>query len=100
MKKTLLIGALLIIMVACAIYTLAADPQVPENDITDRVVLQVDSLSALITNQLLPAAQNRDVDPQKLRQLFLESRLAYKKFEWAAEYFTATTTRTVNGPPV
>jgi len=100
MKKALLIGVLLMIMAGCAVYTSLPGPQTPERTITDHIVIQIDSFSALITNRLLPAAQSRDADAQTLRQLFLESRLAYKKFEWAAEYFNAPTTLNVNGPPV
>jgi len=100
MKKTLVIVVLLIIMAGCAVYTRGPAQQTTETKITDRIVMQIDSFSEIVTNQLLPAVQNPKTDPEKLRQLFLESRLAYKKFEWAAEYFTATITRTVNGPPV
>jgi cytochrome c peroxidase len=35
-----------------------------------------------------------------LRALFLQARLAFKRFEWAAEYFEPAASRTVNGPPV
>jgi cytochrome c peroxidase len=100
MNKTLVIGILLMVMAGCAVYTRRSGAQTPEKEITARIVMQIDSFSALITNQLLPAVQDRKTDPQRLRQLFRESRLAYKKFEWAAEYFTAVTTRNVNGPPV
>lgn len=81
-------------------YTRGGQPQIPEKEIAHRIVMQIDSFSTLITNQLLPAALDRQADPERLRQLFLESRMAYKKFEWAAEYFMPTTTLNVNGPPV
>ena len=100
MKKTLVICVLLIIAAANSMFTRARRLQGPEKEIAERIVMQIDSFSALLTNQLLPEAQKRETNPQTLRQLFLESRLAYKKFEWAAEYFTATTTQSVNGPPV
>lgn len=35
-----------------------------------------------------------------LQRRFREVRLAYKRLEWAAEYFDPLTTRQVNGPPV
>lgn len=100
MKKSLLIGVLLMIMAGCAVYTSRPGTQTPERAIADHIVVQIDSFSVLITHRLLPAAQSRNADEQTLRQLFLESRLAYKKFEWAAEYFNAPTTLLVNGPPV
>ena len=36
----------------------------------------------------------------KPQDLFLQLRLAYKRFEWAAEYFVPATSSLVNGPPV
>ena len=100
MKKILVIGVLCIIMAGCAMYTNRSASQGPEKEITGRIIIQIDSFSALLNNQLLPAAENHNTNPEKLRQLFLESRLAYKKFEWAAEYFTPAITLRVNGPPV
>ena len=40
------------------------------------------------------------VDEKKLQRLFLAARLAYKRFEWAAEYFEPAASRSVNGAPV
>jgi cytochrome c peroxidase len=92
MKKAWIIVVLLIALAECAFYITDPSSQHPEKQVTDRVVIQIDSFSSVIANQLLPEAQNREADPQRLRQLFLQSRLAYKKFEWAAEYFNATIT--------
>ncbi|HEY4875558.1 MAG TPA: cytochrome c peroxidase, partial [Puia sp.] len=44
--------------------------------------------------------QNGSADRGQLQKLFLKARLAYKKFEWAAEYFEPSASRLVNGPPV
>jgi cytochrome c peroxidase len=99
MKKPILIGVLLAIVAGSAMNMHAPLPQAPERAITDTIVAQIDSFSAQMANQLLPAAKNAKTDPEKLRQLFFNSRLAYKKFEWAAEYFTPTITISVNGPP-
>ena len=71
----------------------------PEEKVAQNIVLQIDSFSDFIEKKLLPVVES-NVDGKQLQQLFLKSRLAYKKFEWAAEYFTITVTRTVNGPPV
>ena len=100
MKKALTIVLVLVALTECAFYTIGLAPQLPEKEVADRVVMQVDSFSTLIAGQLLPEAENREPDPQRLRQLFLQSRLAYKKFEWAAEYFNPTITHNVNGPPI
>src|SRR5579859_2997743 len=47
-----------------------------------------------------PGAGNKPQRPQRIQQLFLDARLAYKRFEWAAEYFDPTAAHAVNGPPV
>lgn len=46
------------------------------------------------------AVSGASAGEKKLQQLFLQVRLAYKSFEWAAEYFDPATSRFVNGPPV
>jgi len=38
--------------------------------------------------------------PNELQRCFREARYAYKKMEWAVEYFDPITARLVNGPPV
>lgn len=45
-------------------------------------------------------AVHKGADAARLQQLFLETRLLYKKMEWAAEYFMPGTTRFVNGAPL
>src|ERR1700744_3704008 len=97
MKKFILIITLLAVVVCSVIYSNASAPQSPEKEVTNRIAAQADTFSNAI-NQLLVAVRNRNVDSVKLRALFLESRLAYKRFEWAAEYFAPTITRKVNGP--
>jgi cytochrome c peroxidase len=71
----------------------------PEKAIEQKLLMQIDSFSA-ITNQFRVEAQKHSPDEKRLQHLFKVTRLAYKKFEWAAEYFTQTVTRVVNGPPV
>lgn len=41
-----------------------------------------------------------NANEDQLQQLFLNSRLNYKKLEWAVEYYIPDITREVNGPPV
>lgn len=41
-----------------------------------------------------------NVDEYRLKQAFLHSRLLFKKFEWAASYFSADLAKRLNGPPV
>src|ERR1700760_4410675 len=70
----------------------------PEKKISERLLTQIDSFSVICTS--LQTAVTNDADSVKLRQLFLDSRLAYKRIEWAAEYFDPTAAKIVNGPPV
>lgn len=71
---------------------------VPEKAIAQTLVLQVDSFAA--AKNILLAAVESNKDEKQLQQLFIETRLAFKKFEWAAEYFSPAISRFVNGPPV
>ena len=73
--------------------------QSPEKAIAQTLVAQVDSFSVL-KNKLLAAIENGNAGEKQLQELFIQTRLAYKKFEWAAEYFSPATSRFVNGPPV
>jgi cytochrome c peroxidase len=72
-------------------------PAVPEM-IREKLVVQADSfLTAVHTLQTTPAdAAHSNI----LRERFKRLRLAYKRIEWATEYFDPVTTRLVNGPPV
>ena len=71
----------------------------PEKIITRKLILQSDTLAALCKN-LQDMAEVKHVGEKRLQDLFLRARLAYKNFEWAAEYFEPATSRLVNGPPV
>jgi cytochrome c peroxidase len=73
--------------------------QSPEMTITQTLLAQIDSFASLC-NRLQVAAENNSATEEQLQSLFLQARLAYKKFEWAAEYFEPNTSRLVNGPPV
>ena len=71
-----------------------------EEQIQNKVLAQVVSFQNYIKDTLLVVI-NRDYgDSQRIRQVFLRSRLLYKEFEWAAEYFAADLTERLNGPPV
>ena len=62
----------------------------PEKRVAQKLLTQVDSFAlmckALASN---PTQEN-----------FLRTRLAWKRFEWAAEFFDPSASRVVNGPPV
>ncbi len=69
-----------------------------EKKIAQLLVTQVDSFSTVCN--LLQNAVEKNNSEKKLQDLFLQTRLSYKRFEWAAEYFEPATSRFVNGPPV
>lgn len=52
-----------------------------------------------LKDTLLPLVQRKS-STDSLQKSFLQTRLLYKRTEWATEYFMAHTTRLVNGPPV
>jgi cytochrome c peroxidase len=70
----------------------------PEKGIAETLAAQVDSF-ATAKNKLITLIQAGAGEAQ-LQQQFLQTRIAFKKFEWAAEYFAPTTSRFINGPPV
>ena len=89
---------LYLIAAAFIFYTCTGKKPAPEKTISERLLTQVDSFSA-IANTLRTAVETH-ADQGRLQQLFLQTRLAYKRMEWAAEYFDPTAARIVNGPPV
>ena len=98
MKKVVSIFVLLSIIIGYTFYSCKpATP--PEKAIAQTLLAQIDSF-AVLKNKLLEATESNPVNEKQLQRLFLETRIAYKKFEWAAEYFTPATSRFVNGPPV
>jgi len=71
----------------------------PEKAIAQTLTAQIDTFSACRA-KLLHAVQSGTATEKQLQTLFLQTRLAYKKFEWAAEYFNPAVSRFFNGPPV
>ena len=100
MKKRIVLVILAFIFLGFVNYTLfSCNPQpAPETVITHTLLSEVDSLAAS-KNELLAAVNNGATDA-RLQQLFLQTRAAYKKIEWAVEYFAPVVSRFVNGPPV
>ncbi|WP_429379396.1 cytochrome c peroxidase [Mucilaginibacter sp. UYCu711] len=50
--------------------------------------------------KVLRSAAGGPTSASMLKRKFIAARLAYKRLEWAAEYFVPLTTRRINGPPV
>ncbi|TSJ40776.1 cytochrome C peroxidase [Mucilaginibacter corticis] len=70
----------------------------PTQTVQNRLRLQADSFAMAV--QDLKRIPVDATHTQQLHSAFIKMRLAYKKIEWAAEYFVPLTTRQVNGPPV
>ena len=99
MKKLFFICGILLaltgyLLVSCNTITVAR-----EKAIAQTLLIQIDSFSAA-KDKLLTAVEAGTAREGELQSLFLQTRLAYKKIEWAAEYFAPATSRFVNGPPV
>ena len=99
MQKSILISFVLGLAIACIFLSCKQKKPVPEKEIAKTLLAQTDSFAA-ICDQLGAAAGNGSSSVEKLQNIFLQARIAYKKMEWAAEYFDPATSRTVNGPPV
>ena len=99
MKKLFFIS---VILSAAIVYTLIFCKQKtvkPEKAIELTILKQIDSFSA-ICSKLQAAVSGGSPTGSDLQTDFLLARLAYKKFEWAAEYYTPEISGLVNGPPV
>jgi cytochrome c peroxidase len=59
---------------------------------------EVDSFSSRL-ERLQSSLQNPSTNQTTVQTAFLQARLAYKKFEWATEYFMPSFARMINGPP-
>jgi cytochrome c peroxidase len=84
-------------MVAVTLLSLR-QPDMPVNQVKKQLIGQADSL--LFAVRLLQATKMDIADSQLLQKRFRKVRLAYKRLEWATEYFDPLTARQVNGPPV
>jgi len=99
MQKSTCISIVLIVVVAFMVPSCSQKKLTPEKTIAKTLLAQTDSF-ATICDQLAAAIENGSTSIEQLQNIFLQARLAYKKFEWAAEYFDPATSRLVNGPPV
>src|SRR5450755_2847184 len=99
MKKFILISVLLAGMGGYSFFSCKQKSPASEKLIEKTLLLQIDSFTSLCTKLQLAAESNSSTG-QQLQNLFLQSRIAYKKFEWAAEYFLPANSRIINGPPV
>lgn len=98
MKRIFLLCLLPLAILVYALFSCRETVVAPEKIIAQTLSAQVDSFAAC-KNELLKAIEENRSE-QRIQNLFLKTRLAFKKFEWAAEYFSPGTSRFVNGPPV
>lgn len=92
MKKTIS-NSLLIVSFLCLI---SCRENYADVTIQKDLISKVDSLSQNITQ--LKEAVEKNKSQEEIQNSFVSSRLAYKKIEWAIEYFTPEPARFINGP--
>lgn len=99
MKKYIQLFVLLV-LISCFISISCQEKTINrEKEIANALLAQIDSFSS-VCNRLKTYADSGSADQTSFQQTFLQCRLAYKKFEWAAEYFEPLAAKAVNGPPV
>lgn len=91
------ITAGLLAIIGCGLLGFHAPPS-PSELVRQKLALQADSFFTAVKS--LQKAANQTSGKQVLQQRFRQVRLAYKRMEWATEYFDPLTSRQVNGPPV
>src|SRR5664279_2477025 len=99
MKSIVIISLLAILISGGAFFSCKQNVSVPVKTISQTLLEQIDSFS-LLNGQFRLAAENPSAQEKQVQDLFLQTRQAYKKFEWAAEYFEPVMAKQVNGPPV
>jgi cytochrome c peroxidase len=99
MKKYIRLIVSLILTVCFISVSCREKPVMPEEEIARSLLIRIDSFASKC-NQLKENIQSGSTDQTTLQESFLQTRLAFKKFEWAAEYFEPLTARKINGPPV
>ncbi|HEY4206975.1 MAG TPA: hypothetical protein VGM31_09185, partial [Puia sp.] len=74
-------------------------PEGPEQGIAHTVSAKVTAFDSLVSGPFVTAVRSGSGE-MRLRQLFSETRLAYKTWEWAAEYWKPVLAHRLNGEPV
>lgn len=104
-KRKKITALLLVFTMAGLFYFSCSHPSnhngsLPESQIEDTVLAQVKAFHSFIKDSFLPAAMGEKANRRQLQSFFVKTRILFKKFEWAAEYFEGAITQKVNGPPV
>ncbi|MDN5283975.1 MAG: Cytochrome-c peroxidase [Mucilaginibacter sp.] len=93
-----IIAAGLLVIIGWSLLAFHGDPDIASDLVRKKLVLQADSF--LTTVRRLRATAAGTNNKLILQRRFRQARLAYKRMEWATEYFDPLTSRQVNGPPV
>ena len=99
MKKLILLSGILAFFSGWLFFSCRQSLPPTEKLIALTIGKQVDSFAGVCA-RLRAAVESGSASDEQIKDLFLQTRIAYKKFEWAAEYFSPATSRFVNGPPV
>lgn len=92
------ITAGLLAIMGCSLLAFQNHSNTASELVRKKLVLQADSFRIAILR--LRATTAGSGNNLILQQQFRAARLAYKRMEWATEYFAPLTSRLVNGPPV
>jgi cytochrome c peroxidase len=100
MRAWLIIGPLAAMM-ALAFYPahLPNPATTPEETIARMLSAQVVSFDSLVEERFVAAVRD-NAGQATLHELFLKARLAYKRWEWAAQYWNPALARKLDGEPV
>jgi cytochrome c peroxidase len=74
-------------------------PAPPEVSVARLLSSQVAAFDSLVERRFVTAVGN-GAGQDEVQRLFLEARLTYKRWEWAAEYWNPLLARQLNGEPV
>jgi cytochrome c peroxidase len=91
-----IITAGLLVITGLGLLSFHRQSETVSENIRERLVLQADTFLTTVRRLQATPVNHTTI----LKNRFREMRLAYKRMEWAAEYFDPLTTRRVNGPPV
>jgi cytochrome c peroxidase len=71
-----------------------------EQKVQKKVLEQIKAFHYFVKDTFYVEVNKDNNDEKRLQQIFLKSRLLFKKFEWASTYFAADLSDRLNGPPV
>jgi len=92
-------GHILLVFLLIGIFSYCVSLKKDSSDLVKKEIQKnIRELKEAVDAKLLNAAQKGDVP--ELQKAFLAARLAYKRIEWATEYYAPGTSRHLNGAPL